>query len=136
VTTFRRAALYVFDAACLIELERRNALALLTNLGDRVCIPTPVKREVNKRGTGLERWLAAHPRSVKRFVPGSREEEIYYRLTSEPGPLLGDGEAAAIAMAVNRSAVLVTDDKAAMDVGRAYGVDCMSTDMLLEKPML
>lgn len=130
------AALYVFDATCLIEFERTHALAFLSDLGTRVCIPSRVAREVNKPNTPLERWLQKNPGVVKRFVPGSQEEEIYYRLTIDSGSRLGDGEAAAIAMALNRSGLLVTDDRAASEVAQALGVACITTRALRSAPLV
>ena len=128
--------IYVFDATALIELERQDLLSLLTALGDRVCVPTPVKTEVNRPGTHLEKWLRENPRAVKRFVPGSREEELYYDLTLTSGPALGAGEAAAIAIASHRGGVLVTDDQAARRVAAELSVNCIGIAAFLGTPML
>jgi predicted nucleic acid-binding protein len=127
---------YVFDADCLIELERRRALDVLTRLGDRVCIPTRVAREVNQPRTPLQRWLKENPGVVRRFVPGSDEEVIYYRLTLEQGPRLGDGEAAAIAMAGHRRAILVTRDRASTQAAVGLGVRCVDLERFLGQAIL
>ena len=128
--------IYIFDATALIELERRDFLSVLTALGGRVCIPTPVKTEVNRPRTRLEKWLGENPRAVKRFVPGSPEEELYYQLTLTTAPALGAGEAAAIAIASHRRAILVTDDQAAQRIAAELSVTCMGIAAFLAMPIL
>ena len=129
-------SLYVFDAACLIELERSRSLSIVADLGERAIVPRRVEREVSKPGTLLERWLGQHRYAVKRFVPGSQEEQAYYELTRDNGPRLGDGEAAAIAVALNRGAVLVTDDRAAIEAAENLGIACMTTNEFLSAALL
>jgi len=74
--------------------------------------------------------------AIKRFVPGSPEEELYYHLTLTSGPALGAGEAAAIAIASHRGGMLVTDDQAAQRIAAELSVACIGIATFLAMPIL
>jgi predicted nucleic acid-binding protein len=117
---------YVLDACSLIHIERRSDLKYLPQPDSRMFVPDRVAREVNKPGTRLHTWLKRHPKAITRFVG---EEGRLYLLFLREG--LDDGEAAALAMAEQRSATLVTDDKAARNLAVSRGVQSDDTETYL-----
>jgi predicted nucleic acid-binding protein len=127
-------AVYVFDASSLIQLERRKLLKILTELGDRVEIPERVKREVNTARSDLEGWLRKNPGRVARFL--TVEHSLYYQFIIQRDPSIGDGEAAAMATALNRGHVLVIDDATPRSKAQSHGVTCLSADQFLSQPLL
>jgi len=125
---------YVFNASSLINLENLKQLRLLDRIGDRVIVPKPVEKEVNKPRSGLETWLSHNLKSVVNFL--GDEGRFYLSLLGQPAHKIGDGEAAAIAVAMNRKHTLVIDDKAAMDKAQAHGVHCLTTHQFLQLPLI
>ena len=125
--------IYVFDSSSLIHLERRRrGLDILSQLGDQVVIPSPVATEVRKPRTGLRDWLRRNQRCITGFLP--QEGAIY--LSMQVRASLGRGESAAIAIALHRRAVLVTEDKPAIDVARSQNVECISVEQLIEEAFM
>jgi len=124
---------YVFNASSLINLENLRQLRLLDQIGDRIVVPKPVEKEVNKPRSGLEAWLSHNRKRVINFLP--EEGRFYLSLQRQRTPKIGDGEAAAIAVAMNRNHTLVIDDKAAMDKAEEHGVHCLTTHQFLQLPL-
>jgi predicted nucleic acid-binding protein len=120
------------DACSLIHLERSSQLKHLPAQGVRLFIPDRVAREVNappdarrKRRLPLETWLRRNPRLVTEML--TAEGELYLRFRSQPDTKLHDGEAAALAIAVCRNAMLVTDDAAAQRKATLHDVPHMDS---------
>jgi len=122
---------YVLDSSSLIHVERSSDLRKLPPPNVRLFIPDRVAREVNKPRQPLERWLQRHYSLVTRMLPDEGRDYLTFRI--QPETKLDDGEAAALAVAVNRDAALVTDDMAAQRKAASHGVRCLgTTDFLRE----
>ncbi len=113
---------YVLDSCSLIHLERTSDLTRLPAGQARTFVPYRVAKEVNLPRTRLSTWLRNHSRIVTQFV---REEGRLYLEFVRDG--LDDGEAAALAVAANRAATLVSDDKAARRMAESKRVRCIGT---------
>jgi len=122
---------YVLDSCSLIHCERSSDLRKLPPPDARLFVHDRVKREVNKPGQPLERWLRRYPGVVTRMLP--EEGTLYLQFRVQLETRLDDGEAAALAIAVHRNATLVTDDAAAQRKAAAHGVRCLSTQDFLQQ---
>jgi len=118
---------YLFDTSSLINLEDRNKLSLLNHLGDRARVPYFVAKEINKstRKSDLKAWLQRNQERVVRFIKD--EGTRYYELLQQVETKIGEGEAAAIAIAIQRGWTLVIDDMPARKKANSHG--CMSLDL-------
>lgn len=121
---------YVFDADSLINLEKSGALRHLRPPTSAIVVPQCVAREVRQPGSALQRWLSSYPRVVSQFAT-TEERTLYAALVGDPA--LGQGEAAAIAMARERGAMLVMDDTYAQRIAREYGVSLIGTEEFLQQ---
>jgi len=99
----------VSDTGPLIHLGEIHALELI-EVFDRLYIPETVYDELERGGVpdGLEEF------SFERIAPDQLQPE-----TTELDP----GERAALAVASDREAVLLTDDLAARDAAVEHGID-------------
>jgi predicted nucleic acid-binding protein len=116
---------YVFDATSLIYFERRKRLARLQGSGVRLYVPDRVAKEVDKPRYPLEKWLEANRGLVTRMLP--EEGRLYLRFLAQPETRLHDGEAAALAIALHRTAKVVTDDEAARRKASSHGISFLTT---------
>ena len=130
----QQAVVYVFDASSLINLEKPNRLSILHDLRTRVVIPQRVAREVNKPRTDLAGWLNQHPECVTAFF--TEEHELYYQFITQIKPRIHDGEAAAMAVALNRGATLVIDENTARGKAESHGIRCLNAAELLQQPLM
>lgn len=131
---------YVLDTSAIINLERSNHLKqLLVFPGDWLIVPSIVARELNPNISGTpaatKNWLNGG--KVAMFI--DKEESLYRRLVLHPG--VDDGEAQAIAMARNRGATLVIDEKKngqVWNIAESHGIRCISSAEFLNeiKPRL
>ena len=122
-----RVLVYVLDSCSLIHLEHRSDLKKLPPVDSRLFVPHRVAREVNKPRTRLHTWLKKHPHVVTQFV--GDEGHLYLLFLRER---LDDGEAAALAIAEQRNATLVTDDKAARALAGQRQVRAIPTTTLIK----
>ncbi len=100
----------VADSACLIALEQIDSLDILPDLFEPILIPPAVDREI-----GIARgWL-----TVER--PANAPLVNSLRLT------LDVGEAEAIALAAERSARIILDDRQSRAVARAFNMQLIGT---------
>lgn len=125
------------DASVLIALAKMGRLTLLKQVFGRVMVSPAVKQEVVDRGLAMsapevihvqqalqERWLR-----VARLA--AAETALAQRLLSFA--MLGAGEAESLAVAKQRGATLLVDEKQARTAARAMGVEVMGTaGVLLE----
>jgi predicted nucleic acid-binding protein len=102
--------LIVSDSACLIGLERIGRLEILPALFQSICIPPAVQREF---GVTLP-WLR---------VVAPTDLALVLAL----GMLVDDGEAEAIALAHERAARVILDDRQARAVAQRMGVGVIGT---------
>lgn len=116
---------YVLDATSLIHFERSKDLGRLPAAEVKLFIPDRVAREVNKPRYPLRRWLEENFRLVTKMLP--EESRSYLKFRIQPETKLDDGEAAALAIALQRSAQLVTDDGAAQRKATSHGVPWLDT---------
>ena len=120
----------LFDASSLIHIENsKKAMRALRRRKDEVRIPQKVAEEVRKPSTPLAKFIAAFPGVVTRFM-NDQESEDYLRVIRQPG--IHHGEAAAIAMAINRHLALVVDDPRAREKARSRGVTTLSWSEFLK----
>jgi len=106
----------VVDAACLIGLERINALHLLPSLLDLVSAPSAVVIEFGSRPA----WLVVEDPSDRSVV---RALEL----------VLDRGESEAIALAQEKGVRIILDDRKAREVATRMGVPVTGTIGLLIK---
>ena len=124
---------YVFDASGLIQLERLRALRHVRPPGAAVVVPHPVAVEVRKgRRSPAREWLERYPETVTRFATPA-ESSLYLALLQQRDPRIHEGEAAAIAIAAERNAMLVMRDTAAEAKASEYGVQCLTTEQFLAR---
>ena len=123
---------YVFDSSALIDLEASGKLRKVRTPGSSVWVPERVKREVDTPGSRLRRWLRANPGVVTKFAT-TGESSLYVRLLQHEAPKVHDGEAAAIAIAAQRDAVLVTNDGASQEKAREYHVRQITDSQFLDR---
>ncbi len=100
----------VADSACLIALERIDSLDILPALFGEVLIPPAVDREF---GVGCS-WLQIHSPADRRVIDSLKL-------------LVDDGEAEAIALASERAAVVILDDRQARRVAQDMGLRILGT---------
>ncbi len=100
----------VADSACLIALERIDALELLSALFGDVMVPPAVDYEF-----GVARpWLKVNAPTDRRLV-------VSLKL------LVDDGEAEAIALASERASLIILDDRQARRVAQNMGLRILGT---------
>ena len=100
----------VVDSTCLIGLEQIGRLDLLPNLFEPICAPPEVQRE---SGFSYE-WLRI-------------ETPANPNLISALKLMVDDGEAEAIALAVERNWKIVLDDRKARDLAQRLGLKIIGT---------
>ena len=102
----------VADACTLIVFEKAGLLDLLFQTWGTLLLPLAVYAEVNVAGKAGAANILGRP-EVKKEISVPVVEELAD---------LGAGEAAAISLALERSAVLLTDDKKARSRARELGL--------------
>ena len=85
-------------------------------------LPKKVAEEVMQPGTPLKRFLEAHREVIVTFRP--QEENEYLRVLKQPG--IDEGEAAAIAVALNRELPLVVEDRRGRAKAENHGIKCLT----------
>ena len=106
----------ISDSACLIGLERIQALDLLPGLFDPIVIPPEVQREF---GTALP-WLHVEPPSNIGLIASLKL-------------MVDDGEAEAIALAYEKGWRIILDDRHARKIAARLGVAMIGTVGILVK---
>ena len=100
----------VADSACLIALERIDQTGLLPALFETILVPPEVEHEF---GTGHD-WLRVEtPQDVN--------------LVNSLRLMLDHGEAEAIALAVEKGARIILDDRQARNVAAGFGLRVIGT---------
>jgi predicted nucleic acid-binding protein len=100
----------VVDSTCLIGLEQIGRLDLLPNLFDPIHAPPEVERE-----SGLSAsWLKVENPSNPKLISALKV-------------MVDDGEAEAIALAVERNWKIVLDDRRARDVAQRMALKIIGT---------
>lgn len=100
----------VVDSTCLIGLEQIGRLDLLPNLFEPICAPPEVQRE---SGFSSE-WLRIETPANPDFISALKV-------------MVDDGEAEAIALAVERNWKIVLDDRRARDLAQRLGLKIIGT---------
>lgn len=100
----------VSDSTCLIGLERTGELNILPALFDPIMIPPEVEREFGVKFS----WLQAENLSNNLLVAALRL-------------VVDAGEAEAIALASEKSCLLISDDKQARAAAKRLGVAVIGT---------
>ncbi len=130
------AAVYVFDASSLINLEKDGrSLSVLDSLAGRMFIPHKIAGEVDDPRSALGRWLLRNNRCVTQLLPPA-EHQLYYQFLTQTDPKIHDGEATALAVALNRGATLVIDDNTAKKKAESHGVRCLSVGEFLGQALI
>ncbi len=112
---------YVFDSSSLISIERLRHMKVLRRRRNEAIVPEKVAGEVDQPGTPLANFLKRHP-EVKVGL-SQPEEDKYLEIRRQPG--IDDGEAAAIALALNRALLLVIDDVKGRAKAQNHGINCL-----------
>jgi predicted nucleic acid-binding protein len=118
---------YVLDATPLIYLAKAEALEVLD--GFEVVTTLRVHDEVVIRGREAG---APDARRVERYGPSvveAPENEIYERLSDVPG--LSDADASVLALADEKDATAVMDEKRGRNVAEVESIDVRGTAYLL-----
>lgn len=100
----------VLDSTCLIGLERIGQLGILSELFEPIIIPDEVSREFGNNFSWLE--IETPPNST---------------LVSSLKILVDDGEAEAIALALEKNCKIVLDDKQARSIAKRLGLKVIGT---------
>ncbi len=100
----------VADSACLIALERIGRIGLLPALFETILIPPEVEREFGI----MHEWLRVE-------TPQNADAVNSLKL------LLDHGEAEAIALAVEKGARIILDDRQARNVAAGFGLRVVGT---------
>ncbi len=100
----------VVDSTCLIGLEQIGRLDLLPNLFEPIYAPPEVQRESGFSSEWLRVETPANP-----------------NLISALKVMVDDGEAEAIALAVERNLRIVLDDRRARDLAQRMGLKIVGT---------
>lgn len=114
----------VFDASSLINIEREGKMNALRKHKGAVLIPEKVAGEINQPKSPLHGFITKYPETVISFQ--ANEEDRYLQIRSQVG--IHDGEASAIAIALNRGLSLVIDERETKATGKAknHGVKTLS----------
>ena len=106
--TMRALFQYVFDSSSLIQIERNKQMTSLRRRHAEVLLPEKVAEEVRQPGSPMQRFLDRYPNVVTSLTPS--EEEEYLQMLKQPG--IGEGEAAALALATSRGSLpIVIEDR-------------------------
>jgi len=100
----------VVDSTCLIGLEQIGRLDLLPNLFEPICAPPEVQRESGF----FSEWLRIETPANPDFISALKV-------------MVDDGEAEAIALAVERNWKIVLDDRRARDLAQRLGLKIIGT---------
>ena len=123
---------YVFDASSLINIERSGQMALLRSLKGALLIPEKVAQEVGQPNTPLQRFTATYPDVIVQFQ-NAGEEHDYLRFCSQR--VIDEGEASAMAIALNRNKQLVIDERETKATGKAreHGIEILSSQDFIKQ---
>ena len=127
---------FVFDSSALIDIEQSGHAADLPTPGVHYVVSPRVHKEVNKRGTPLYSWLRRKGAKFPQLRP--EEHSIYFELITQLDIKIHDGEATAIAMAMNRKGTLVISEGPGRTKAENHGVTCIDGNEFLSilKPRL
>ena len=114
----------VFDACSLINIKNKRKMNVLRSRRGEILIPEKVAEELNRGyiSDPLRRFVKRFPELIVSFQ--NNEEDEYLRVRSQVG--IGDGEAAAIAVALKRNLPLVIDDRRGKDKAVNHGIQTLS----------
>ena len=117
---------YVFDASSLINIERSKKMGRLRGLKGAVLIPEKVAEEVSQPNSALARFICSYPAVVTGFNT-RQEEDGYLHFCSQR--VIDQGEASAMAIALNRNIPLVIDERETKATGKAreHGIETLSS---------
>jgi len=121
---------YVMDSSALINIERQDGIIELKKRIDTILIPEKVAEEVAfdhriKRNDPLKKFVERYKENIVVAFIGN-EEQDYLKIASIPG--IDPGEAAAMAIALNRNLPLVIDERNTKATGKAreLGIETLS----------
>jgi predicted nucleic acid-binding protein len=118
----------VADTGPLHYLVLIDAIDLLPRLFDRVLVPEIVRTELSRARTpdAIRQWLATDPAWLEALPTPP--------VAGLPLPLLGDGERAAIALAIShRADLILMDDRRGVAAALAQGLEAIGTLGLLDR---
>ena len=114
----------VFDTSSLIDLKNNKKMRFLRSRKGEILIPEKVADELNRGSIRdpLRNFIKKYPEVVSIFK--NSEEEEYLKVRSQIG--IGDGEAAAIAIAFKRNLPLVIDDNKARKKAQNHNIKTLN----------
>ena len=114
----------VFDASSLINLKNNKKMNFLRKRKGEILIPEKVADELKRgsRNDPLHKYVNKYPEVVVNFQ--NSEEDEYLIIRRQIG--IGDGEAAAITIAVQRDLPLVIDDIKGREKAKNHKIKTMS----------
>jgi predicted nucleic acid-binding protein len=123
---------YVFDASALINIERSRKMVLLRKVKGAILIPERVAEEIMQPRTPLERFIRSC-RGVVSSFRNVKEEHDYLLFCSQW--VIDEGEASAMAIALNRRLPLVTDERQTKATGKAkqHGIHTLSSQQFIAR---
>lgn len=137
-----------FDNDCLSAFLWVDTESILVRLyPGRIVIPSQVYIELSHPGTNHIKGLKAQvdtlvksgQATVNSINVGSTEYGLFYKLTQNPDPgnkRIGDGEAAAIAMAKAQGGILASNNlKDISNYIREYGLQHVTTGAIMKEAM-
>ena len=134
-----------FDTDCLSAFLWVNNQSLLSQMyPGRIVIPSAVYAELsNPRVSHLKEridtMIADHTAQVKTIDVGTVEYELFRKLTSNPDPghlIIGNGEAAAIALAKEQNGILASNNLRDITVYvEEYNLQHMTTGDILKEAL-
>ncbi|HWP79287.1 MAG TPA: hypothetical protein VN446_01480 [Candidatus Acidoferrum sp.] len=137
-----------FDSDCLsafLWVDRECILAKL--YPGRIAIPSQIYRELSHPGLNHLKGMKAQvdalvedgQATVEAFAVDCAEYALFYKLTQKPDPghrIIDDGEAAAIAMAVERGGILASNNLRDISAYvREYGLIHVTTGDIMKEAM-
>lgn len=113
----------VFDACSLINLKDNKKMRFLRKRKGEILIPEKVADELNQgyKNDPLRKFIEKFPQTIAFFQ--NNEGDEYLRVRRQVG--IGDGEAAAIAIAIKRNLPLVIDDKKGKEKAKNHGIETL-----------
>lgn len=137
-----------FDNDCLsafLWIDNESILAKL--YPGRIVIPTQVYNELSHPGLNHIKKMKAQvdklfmngQATLESIMIGSTEYDLFVKLTKNPDPghkIIGDGEAAAIALAKERNGILASNNlKDISDYVQLYNLKHVTTGAILKEAM-
>ena len=120
---------FVMDSSSLINIEKNMRIKYLKQRKDEILLSERVAYEVAyhpkiKKNDPLRQFVLKNPEVITQFQ--DNEEDEYLRILTQQG--IDDGEASAMAIALNRGFPLVIDERNTKAKGKAnnHGIKTLS----------